>query len=158
MAHDGREWRRVVPARNPVHVLELPTIAALVEAGALVVCGGGGGVPVCSEGDGFGGVDALVDSDLTSSLLAVELDADRLMLLTDVGEVRAGFGTAEERPLRRITLRELATMSFDATTMGSKVAAAGRFVAATGRPAMVGALGDAVAVSVGRAGTVITAC
>jgi len=90
---------------------------------------------------------------LTSSLLAVELDADRLMLLTDVGEVRAGFGTTEERPLRRITLRELATMTFDATTMGQKVAAAGRFVAATGRPAMIGA----VDVSVGRAGTVITA-
>jgi carbamate kinase len=135
----------------------LEEIAALVGRGTVVVAGGGGGVPVVEEGDGtWRGVDAVVDKDLTSALMAELLGASSLVLLCDVDGVYEGWG--EPRRARRIDharAGELDPASFEPGTMGPKVAAACRFVTATGRRAHIGALDDAAQVVAGRAGTVI---
>ncbi|MFQ1002402.1 carbamate kinase [Modestobacter sp. SSW1-42] len=154
LGRDGTHWRRVVPSPRPVRVVEEPTIRSLVDGGALVVCGGGGGVPVVADDQGrLTGVDAVVDKDLTAALLAVALDADRLLLLTDVPAVMRDFGTPHAGELRRLTTAELAGLALPAGSMRPKVEACGWFAQATGRPAAIGALGDAAAVLGGRAGT-----
>ena len=101
-------------------------------------------------------VEAVVDKDLTTSLLARELHADALLLLTDVAVVRDGYGTPQARPIRHATPAELRGRSFPAGSMGPKVEACVRFVRATGQPAAIGALADAVGALAGRAGTIIT--
>lgn len=160
VAADGPGWRRVVPSPQPLGVLERGPIALLADAGCVVVCGGGGGVPVARlPGGGLRSVDAVIDKDLTSALLAVELGADRLVLLTDVDAVYRGWGTPVAAPIRTIevgTVRALGEASpFAAGSMGPKVEAACRFVEATGRPAAIGALDDAAAVLAGLAGTTV---
>jgi carbamate kinase len=160
IAQDRSMWRRVVPSAAPVHILELPSISALVDTEALVVCGGGGGVAVAARvgtGNAFEGVDALVDPDATAALLAIELGAEQLLLLTDVAGVFRDFGAGSEQRLRSATTAELARMTIDEMSMAPKVEAACRFVEATGRSAVIGALSDARKVADGRAGTVITA-
>lgn len=155
IAPDGEHWRRVVPSPVPQRIVEQDSIASLVAAGTVVVCGGGGGAPVV-DGAGLRGVEAVVDKDLTAALLAVELDADRLVLLTDVPGVMERFGTPRAALLPELDLDELADMDFPAGSMGPKVDACRRFVAATGRPAAIGALADAVAVLAGANGTTVT--
>jgi carbamate kinase len=102
-------------------------------------------------------VEAVVDKDLTASLLARELDADALLLLTDVAAVQDGYGTARARPIRRATPAELRTRDFPAGSMGPKIDAVCRFVEATGKPAAIGRLGDARALLTGEAGTLVAA-
>lgn len=155
IAADGEQWRRVVPSPVPRRLVEQDSIAALVAAGTVVVCGGGGGAPVL-DGAGLRGVEAVVDKDLTASVLAVALDADRLVLLTDVAGVIARFGTNRAALLPHLDLDELAEMTFPAGSMGPKIEACRHFVTATGRPAAIGDLADASAVLAGANGTTVT--
>jgi carbamate kinase len=154
---DGSRWRRVVPSPEPVELLELPLIEALVATGAIVICAGGGGIPVVRQADGAGvtGVDAVVDKDLTSALLAGSLGADMLLLLTDVAAVFDGFGTATARPIECATVGQLRGDLLPAGSMGPKVEAACRFVEATGKKAVIGRLEEAEAMFLGKAGTMI---
>ena len=153
---DGRRWRRVVPSPEPAELLDLPAIRILLDSGAIVVCAGGGGVPVVAAAGCTHGVEAVVDKDLTASLLARQLDADALLLLTDVAAVADGYGTPQARPIRRATSEELRARSFPAGSMGPKIDAVCRFVEATGRPAAIGQLCDAQPLLTGEAGTFIT--
>jgi carbamate kinase len=155
---DGGQWRRVVPSPEPTKLLDLPVIRMLLDRRVIVVCSGGGGVPVVAD-DGTGqvrGVEAVVDKDLTASLLARQLNADALLLLTDVAAVQDGYGTPQARPIRAATPAELRARSFPAGSMGPKIEAVCRFVEATGKPAAIGQLADARALLDGEAGTLVT--
>ena len=144
IAPDGNGWRRVVASPTPRSIVELPTIEFLLGHDVLVVCAGGGGIPVVVDGSGARrGVEAVVDKDLASALLAELLGADLLLLLTDVAAVELDWGTPHARAVREITLRELQHHSFAAGSMGPKIAAAAAFAANTGRPAAIGALSEA---------------
>ncbi len=154
---DGTGWRRVVGSPRPQRVVETRLIRLLLESGALVVCAGGGGVPVVRNDSGeLEGVEAVVDKDLTSAVLAEALDADVLLVLTDVRHVLRGFGTPEESPILRETPSGLRSMHFPAGSMGPKVDAVCRFVELTGGMAAIGALEDAPAILAGDAGTIVT--
>jgi len=160
-----RGWRRVVASPEPLSVVDSPAIHALAAAGFVVVCAGGGGIPVSDDGrdgDGLRGVEAVIDKDLTAAILAREVDADTLVIATDVPNVMVDFGTPSARPLGRVTADELrehaAAGQFARGSMGPKVDAALRFVDAGGRRAVITSLehiADAVAGT--DAGTVLTA-
>lgn len=155
---DGDGRRRLVPSPEPRAISELRAIRLLVEAGVLVICAGGGGIPVAIDADGrLRGVEGVVDKDLTAALLARRLDVDLLLLLTDVDAVYLGWGTADEHPLRDAEADQLRAMGFAAGSMGPKVEAACRFVEGTGKAAAIGALGDAARIVAGEAGTRIGA-
>lgn len=157
VAQDGKMWRRVVPSPQPQRVLELPAVRRLLETRAVVICGGGGGVPVIEEDSGeLVGVEAVIDKDATAAAIALAIAADRMLLLTDVPAVMRDFGTPDAVPIPSLTLAELADMSFPAGSMGPKIAACRRFTEESGNPSAVGALEDAVAVLTGTAGTTIT--
>lgn len=157
IARDGDHWRRVVASPEPVGILELSAVLLLVRAGATVVCAGGGGSPVVRDAGGaLSGRSAVVDKDLTAALLAIETDADQLLLLTDVPAVLRDFGTDHATTLSRLDVAELVGMDLPAGSMGPKAEACRRFVDATGRPATIGAVSDAAAVLAGAAGTRIT--
>jgi len=148
--------RRVVPSPEPRAILEAAPLRRLVEAGVLVISAGGGGVPVIQTDDGsFGGVEAVVDKDLTAALLAEQLHADWLLMLTDVPAVSERWGDPASRRFRSASPARLRAFSFAPGSMGPKVEAACRFVERTGGTAAIGALGDARAVIEGRAGTVV---
>ena len=141
---DGAMWRRVVPSPEPLELLDLPSARVLLEAGTVVICAGGGGAPVVRDAAGMlHGTEAVVDKDLTAALLARSLDADALLLLTDIAAVQEGFGTPQAQPLRRVTPAELRSRSFPDGSMGPKIEAVCRFVEATGKMAAIGQLGDA---------------
>ncbi len=155
---DGDAWRRVVPSPEPIAILETAVIRQLVEARTIVICGGGGGVPVIMDEQGrLHGVEAVVDKDVTSALLAEAIGADMLLLLTDADAVLLDFGTTDEQPILRATPEELRRREFPAGSMGPKVDAACRFVERTGRVAAIGALTQAERIMAGDAGTIITA-
>ena len=157
VAPDGEAYRRVVPSPEPQRILELSTIECLVEGQALVVCVGGGGIPVITTPDGgIHGVEAVIDKDLASALLATELKADALLLLTDVDAVYHHWGTSQAEAIAQITPQQLRQYSFAAGSMGPKVAAACRFVEATGNMAGIGRLEDGAAILAGQKGTLIT--
>ena len=153
---DGTAWRRVVPSPEPVALVELDMIKLLAGSGAIVVCAGGGGVPVVRDDAGaLHGVEAVVDKDLTAALLARDMAADALVILTDVAAVEDGYGTPHARPIHRATPQELRARPFPAGSMGPKVEAACRFVEATGGMAAIGRLDDAEALLDGKAGTIV---
>lgn len=157
---DGARWRRVVPSPEPAELLDLPAVRLLLARQAIVICSGGGGIPVVPCGDGtpaLRGVEAVVDKDLTAALLARQLDADALLLLTDVDAVREGYGTPHARKIFQATPARLRARDFPAGSMGPKVEAACRFADATGKLAVIGRLADAQALLAGRAGTVVQA-
>ena len=157
MAADGDRWRRVVASPEPLEIIEIHTIRRLVES-AIVVCAGGGGIPVVRADDTrLAGVEAVIDKDLTSALLAAQLDADALLLLTDVDGVFRHFGTADAELVRDATVSELRDAGFPSGSMGPKVEAACRFVERTHGVAAIGALGDAAAVLAGDRGTRVLA-
>jgi carbamate kinase len=155
-ALDGANWRRVVPLLRPVAIREIDTIKTLADAGTILVCGGGGGVPVSHEDDVLGGVDGVVAKDLTAEMLAIELDADRLLVLTDIDCVKQDYGGPQKANIDRISADELATMTFDDWSIGPKIEACIQFTRATGRPAAIGALRDAADVLAGRTGTTVS--
>jgi carbamate kinase len=154
VARDGAGFRRVVPSPEPRAIVELESIRRLVDAGAVVVCAGGGGVPVIRHGRALDGVEAVIDKDLTAALLAAELGANMLVMLTDVPNVERDWGTTTARPIGRTTPAELRQLSLAPGSMGPKVEAACRFVE-TGGHAAIGALQDLEAVVMGAAGTQI---
>lgn len=157
IAPDGDRWRRVVPSPNPERVVETRVIRLLLGSGAVVVCAGGGGVPVIRDERGMlQGVEAVVDKDLATAKLAEALEADALLLLTDVPAVVREFGTPDAAPITRATPAMLRREQFPAGSMGPKVDAVCRFVELTGDMAAIGGLDDAVDIVAGKAGTIIT--
>jgi carbamate kinase len=153
---DGDAWRRVVPSPEPISMVELSTIRMVLANGALVICAGGGGIPVTRTAEGLlRGVEAVVDKDLTAALLARALQADALLLLTDVSCVETGFGTPSAAPLRSADPAMARSLGLPDGSMGPKVEAACRFVEATGGRAYIGRLEDAVELLAGSRGTVI---
>ena len=154
IAPDNDHWRRVVASPQPLDIVEIRTIKLLLDAGVVVICAGGGGVPVVADAGGdLHGVEAVIDKDLAAALLAQRLDADQLIMLTDVETVLDGFGGPDPQPIVRATPAQLRSRRFAAGSMGPKVDAACRFVEATGGTAAIGALARAAAVAEGRAGT-----
>jgi carbamate kinase len=156
LAMDGATWRRVVASPAPLQVIEAPLVLRLMAQGVLVVCCGGGGVPVIRGADGqLVGVEAVVDKDLTAVMLAEALEADLFVVLTDVDAVYHDFGTPEARPIGHIGSDELAALPAPAGSMGPKIEAACHFVDATGKVAAIGALEDAQRLIDGTAGTIV---
>ena len=157
---DGDSWRRVVPSPEPRRIFEIRPIRWLLDHGVVVICAGGGGVPTMFSPDAEGslvGVEAVIDKDLASELLAREVDADLLVLATDVDGVYADWGTTQQRRLGEVTPTQLRAEQFAAGSMGPKVDAAARFVEATGKRAAVGSLAEIEEIVAGRAGTQIVA-
>ena len=153
---DGDRWRRVVPSPDPKRIFEIRPIRWLLEHDVVVICAGGGGVPTMYAPDRdrtLVGVEAVIDKDLASELLAREVEADLFVMVTDVDGVYLGWGTPEQRLLERVTSAELRGLTFAAGSMGPKVDAACRFVERTGKQAAIGGLGDIVEIVEGRAGT-----
>jgi carbamate kinase len=156
-AADGERWRRVVPSPEPLRIIEQDTITQRLDNRTIVTCGGGGGAPVAQEPDGrLRGVEAVVDKDLVAAMLAITVDAQRLLLLTDVPAVLQNYGTPQQAPLSTVDLDQLATMTFPAGSMGPKIEACRRFVLATGRPATIGELTAAAGLLERTSGTTVT--
>jgi carbamate kinase len=150
----GGGFRRVVASPQPKRILELSTIRLLVAARIIVICGGGGGIPVVADAGGaFHGVQAVIDKDLASALLAAELGADLLLLLTDQAAVFSDWPEPARCPLVEVSPAELRELSLDPGSMGPKAEAACRFVEETGRRASIGALSDTSRIFQGEAGT-----
>jgi carbamate kinase len=143
LAPDGKGFRRVVASPRPLEILGLSGVRQLLDGGSIVICGGGGGIPVAAERDGtLRGVEAVIDKDLLVSLLAERLGADLLLILTDVGEVVRNWGTPDARPIGTTTPGRLRRLDFAVGSMGPKVEAACRFVERTGGTAVIGPLED----------------
>jgi carbamate kinase len=154
IAPDAGHWRRVVASPEPHQIVELQTIRTLVKAGVLVVCVGGGGVPVrVDEHGALHGVEAVIDKDRSAALLARELQADALLLLTDVPYVEHDHATALAQPIREAAVHEIDPAEFDSGSMRPKLEAACQFVTQTGKLAAIGALADAAEILAGNAGT-----
>jgi carbamate kinase len=155
----GRGWRRVVPSPAPLEIVELAAIRALLDAGTITVACGGGGIPVTQRNGWLAGVDAVIDKDRASSLVARELDADRLVILTEVPAVYRDFGTSRQQELRELSVDEAGDLlaELEAGSMRPKIEASIEFVRETGNETLITsaeALGDTLA---GRAGTRIYA-
>jgi carbamate kinase len=152
--------RRVVPSPEPVALVEAHAVSVLVDAGIVVIAGGGGGVPVVLDGDGPHGVEGVVDKDLAAVVLARGVGARTLLLLTDVPAVEVGRGTPAARALERLDVASARALIADGTapagSMGEKLEAAARF-AESGGVAVIAALADAEAAVDGRAGTRVEA-
>lgn len=157
MAADGAGWRRVVPSPRPLRVPVLDVIRGLLDQGVLVIAAGGGGIPVVPMPDGSGlqGVEAVIDKDLCSALVATELQADCLIIATDVDAVYLDWGLPTQRAVGHTTPHALAAHLFAAGSMAPKVEAACNFVRASGKRAAIGALGDIEALLAGQCGTQI---
>lgn len=140
---DGGSLRRAVPSPAPKHILNLAAVKALLDHGMVVICGGGGGIPVVTGAGGARqGIEAVIDKDAVSSLLARQLDADMLVIATDVHGVAVNWGLPTQRELRSAAPAALRELQFAAGSMGPKVEAACAFAEATGRPAVIGNLAD----------------
>jgi carbamate kinase len=158
----GRGWRRVVPSPDPKEIVELDAIRQLARDHAVVICAGGGGIPVVREVDGtLRGVEAVIDKDLAGQRLASGLGADVFMILTDVPAVALDYGKPTQRFLSRLTVSEARALQkeghFKPGSMGPKVEACCRFVEAGGERAVIGSLMQALDALVGRAGTQVVA-
>ena len=155
---DGKKWRRVVASPQPQRIFEIRPVKWLLEHGTIVICAGGGGIPTMYEKGAdrkLVGVEAVIDKDLCSELLARELDADLFVMLTDAEAVYVDWGKPTQKAIRRSTPDALGKMSFAAGSMGPKVDAACRFAKATGKLAAIGALPDLSRILAGEAGTTI---
>jgi carbamate kinase len=156
---DGAKWRRVVPSPLPKHIFEIRPIRWLIERGTIVICAGGGGIPTMYESGAdrkLVGVEAVIDKDLCSELLAREVDADLLIMATDAQAVFTDFGTPKQRGIHRAHPDAMQAYSFPAGSMGPKVDAACRFARATGHTSAIGALADIPAIVRGEKGTLIS--
>jgi len=153
---DGRDWRRVVPSPQPHQIVEIDTIRLLVDSGVTVICSGGGGIPVLHDGEGgLIGVEAVIDKDLSASLLASELRADALLLLTDVDGVYEDWGTPVQRRIEVSTIADLRSLDAPAGSMAPKIEGICRFVEHGGALGGIGSLDDAAEILAGRAGTIL---
>ncbi|MDF2626416.1 MAG: cpkA [Symbiobacteriaceae bacterium] len=155
----GRGWRRVVPSPNPKAIWEKEAIKTLVDAGAVVICSGGGGVPSFLEGEKLTGCEAVIDKDLAGQRLAADVGADLFCILTDVPKVCLRYKQPDQEMLSRVTLAQMHKYAseghFKAGSMGPKVEAIMRFVEATGKWGVISSLDDATQAVEGNAGTVI---
>jgi carbamate kinase len=156
----SKGWRRVVASPEPLEVLDAGTIRTLADAGYVVVGAGGGGIPVLRDADGtLRGVEAVIDKDLAAAVLGPAVGAEVLVIATDVEHVVLGYGTDDERPLRKTTAAELRAIAeeqkFASGSMGPKVEAAARFVESGGRRAVITSLEMIEEAVHGRAGTVV---
>jgi carbamate kinase len=158
---DGDSFRRVVPSPLPQRIFGIEPVEWLLDHGAVVICAGGGGIPVmytdapATAGHQLVGVEAVIDKDLASALLARDLKADALAIVTDVDAVYSGWGTPEQRAIRRATPEALGDTEFAAGSMGPKVRAACSFVEETGGLAAIGSIEDTPALLRGEAGTIV---
>jgi carbamate kinase len=159
---DGDSFRRVVPSPQPQRIFGIEPVEWLLERDSVVICAGGGGIPVmytdepAPAGRRLVGVEAVIDKDLASALLAKDLRADALAIVTDVDAVYMDWGTPEQRAIRRATPEALGESEFAAGSMGPKVRAACSFVEETGGRAAIGSITDTPALLRGEAGTVVT--
>ena len=154
IAPDGDKFRRIVASPKPKRIFEIRPICSLLEQGTIVICAGGGGIPTVYDEQGkLRGVEAVIDKDLASALLAEHLDADLLVIATDVDGVYTGWGTPEHARLGRVTPDELAGLDLPAGSMGPKVQAACGFARTTGKEAVIGALTDIAEIVSGTTGT-----
>jgi carbamate kinase len=153
---DGDKWRRVVPSPLPKRIFEIRPVKWLLEKGAVVICAGGGGIPTMylpDETRTLVGIEAVIDKDLSSELLARQLDADLFVIATDVDGVYVNWGKPDQRKLERLTPAELRSYNFPAGSMGPKVEAACQFVEKTGKRAAIGSLEEIEEIVAGEAGT-----
>ena len=153
MAADGSGFRRVVPSPAPRAIVDVRPIEWLLERGAIVICGGGGGIPVLARPEGFVGVEAVIDKDACASLIARRVEADLLVIATDVAAVYADWCGPKQHALGNVTSAELRAGQFAAGSMQPKVLAACEFADTTGRAAVIGALGRIGDLVRGQAGT-----
>jgi carbamate kinase len=157
IAPDGDKWRRVVPSPKPQEIPDMRVLKLLLDQGVVVVCAGGGGIPVLRKDDGsMVGIEAVIDKDAASALLASQLGADALLLLTDVDAVYRDFGTDQATRLAELTVAEARALQMPAGSMGPKLQAACDFAEAGGIGG-IGRLQDAVAILEGLAGTRVSA-
>ena len=155
----GRGWRRVVPSPTPLEVVELDAVRALLESRTVVVACGGGGIPVTERDGRLAGVDAVIDKDRASSLLARTLGADRLVILTEVPAVYRGFGTRDQEALRELSADEVAALApeLEAGSMRPKVESSAEFARETGHDALITSADSLAEALAGNAGTRIHA-
>ncbi|NBJ34668.1 carbamate kinase [Serratia fonticola] len=156
MKLDGKYLRRVVPSPEPKKIIDIEAINLLLAKNHIVICNGGGGVPMVASAQGMIGSEAVIDKDLASALLAEALDADHLVILTDADAVYKHWGTPQQKAIRSATTKELAPMAVADGSMGPKIMAVSRFVQRSGKVAHIGALQDIESVLAGTAGTLIT--
>lgn len=157
---DGAKWRRVVPSPLPKRIFEIRPIRWMLEKGTVVICAGGGGIPTMydpARHRWLTGIEAVIDKDLASELLAREVDADLFVIATDVDAVYLDWGKPEQRKLGTVTPAELRSYNFPAGSMGPKVDAAAQFVERTGKRAAIGSLAEIGAIVAGTAGTIVVA-
>jgi carbamate kinase len=157
MAPDGEHFRKVVPSPQPQRIIEINAIRMLVDSGVGVICAGGGGIPVAYNGNRkLFGVEAVIDKDLASGLLARGLDAEMFVMLTDVANVYTDFGTENRKSIRAAHPDVLEAMNFMAGSIGPKVLGACQFVRETGHKSAIGQLSDLTKIMRGEAGTLIS--
>jgi carbamate kinase len=157
---DGARWRRVVPSPLPRRIFEIRPIRWMLEKGTVVICAGGGGIPTMYDSAGhrwLTGIEAVIDKDLASELLAREVNADLFVIATDVDAVYLDWGKPEQRKLGTVTPAELRSYNFPAGSMGPKVDAAVQFVERTGKRAAIGSLAEIGEIVAGTAGTNVVA-
>ncbi|UUM30422.1 carbamate kinase [Vibrio japonicus] len=153
---DGKHFRRVVPSPQPTGIIENDAITKLIDEGHLVICTGGGGIPVKRENGKLVGVEAVIDKDMSAAFLAKQLDADALLILTDADAVYLDWGKPTQNALRSTNPTELAQYQFDAGSMGPKIEASCEFIKQGGKVVGIGALEDGLRILQGTAGTNIT--
>jgi carbamate kinase len=157
IAPDGDGYRRVVPSPLPKRIFQIRSVKWLLEHGCIVICAGGGGIPTMyGPNRQLGGVEAVVDKDRASALLARELEVDLFIMATDADAVYLDWGKPTQRAIRRVPPRLLDPAVFAAGSMGPKVEAASDFVTRTGKTAAIGALADVERIARGEAGTLVT--
>lgn len=157
MAPDGDKFRRVVASPRPKRIFQIRPVKWLMERGCIVICAGGGGIPtVYKPGRKLEGAEAVVDKDLTGSLLARELEVDLFIMATDADAVYLDWGKPTQRAIRRASPQALRDHKFPVGSMGPKIEAAIEFAETTGKSAAIGALSDLVAITGGAAGTIVT--
>ncbi|MFQ1008208.1 carbamate kinase [Gilliamella apicola] len=153
---DGQYIRRVVPSPKPKTILEIDTIKELLTDDAIVICNGGGGIPVIKDVNGYKGVEAVIDKDHSAAILATQLKADHLMILTDADAVYENWGTPDQTALRHVTPERLKPLAVDDGAMGPKVKSVIEFVEKTGNRAYIGTLTDIEALLDTTKGTIVS--
>ncbi len=155
IAPDGDKFRRVVASPRPKRIFEIRPVKWLLDKGTVVICAGGGGIPTMYDESGkkLSGVEAVIDKDLCSALLAEQLEADLLVIATDVEAAFIDWGKPTQKAIAQAHPEELERLGFAAGSMGPKVQAASEFAQKTGKPAVIGALKDIEAIARGQAGT-----
>ncbi len=154
---DGSHWRRVVPSPKPQEILEIKAIKDLLEKEHLVICGGGGGAPVIEKDGAYVGFEAVIDKDMTAALIAEQIGAEHLLILTDGTHVCLNWGTPQEQKLENVTIEQMKQYSFPAGSMGPKVDACCQFVEKTEQSGHIGDLSFALEIIEGKSGTHIQA-